>query len=113
MSLALRLLFLALFVVATPIAWAEAPAAPPAADKGADKDPGKVDLNNAGEAELAAIPGIGEANAKKIVAARPFDNKAQLVSRKILSKAEYEKVKDRLIAKHAKPGDAAKTPDKK
>ena len=102
MSLALRLLFLALFVVATPAAWAEAPSAPPAADKDGDKDSAKVDLNTAGEAELAAIPGIGETNAKKIIAARPFANKAQLVSKKILSKTEYEKVKDRLIAKHSK-----------
>ncbi len=61
-----------------------------------------VDLNTATEAELKAIPGIGDTYAKKIIEGRPYVKKDQLVSRKILPKAVYDKVKDKIIAKHAK-----------
>ncbi len=66
--------------------------------KGAAK--GKIiDVNTATEAELKAVPGIGEAYAAKIVAGRPYANKAQLKSRKILPGNVYEQVKDMIIAK--------------
>jgi competence protein ComEA len=58
-----------------------------------------LDLNTASEADLAALPGVGADNAKKIVAARPFARKDQLVSKKILTKDNYAKVKDLVVAK--------------
>lgn len=58
-----------------------------------------LDINTATEAELKAVPGIGEAYAAKIVAGRPYANKAQLKSRKILPVNVYEQVKDMIIAK--------------
>lgn len=58
-----------------------------------------IDINTATEAELKAVPGIGEAYAAKIVAGRPYANKAQLKSRKILPGNVYEQVKDMIIAK--------------
>lgn len=61
-----------------------------------------VDINTAAEAELKAIPGIGDAYAAKIVAGRPYANKAQLKSRKIIPAVLYEQVKDQLIAKQPK-----------
>jgi competence protein ComEA len=61
-----------------------------------------VDVNSAGEAELKAIPGIGDAYAAKIIVGRPYANKAQLKSRNILPVQVYEKVKDRIIAKQPK-----------
>ncbi|QEM70250.1 helix-hairpin-helix domain-containing protein [Geobacter sp. FeAm09] len=61
-----------------------------------------VDINSAGEAELKAIPGIGDAYAAKIIAGRPYANKTQLKSRNILPPQVYEKVKDRLVAKQPK-----------
>lgn len=60
-----------------------------------------VDLNSATVDELKAIPTLAPV-ADKIVAARPFANKAQLVSKKILDKAGYEQVKNLVIAKKAK-----------
>lgn len=62
-----------------------------------------VDLNTATEAELKALPGIGDAYAKKIIAARPFARKDQLVAKKVLPAAVYTKVKERVVAKQTAP----------
>ena len=61
-----------------------------------------VDINTATAAELKAIPGIGDAFSEKIIAGRPYANKAQLKSRKIVPATVYEQVKDQIIAKAVK-----------
>lgn len=61
-----------------------------------------IDINTATEAELKAIPGIGAAYAAKIIAGRPYANKAQLKSRKILPSTTYEQVKELIIARMIK-----------
>jgi len=53
-----------------------------------------VDLNSATEADLTGLPGIGKHEAKRIMAGRPYHDKHELISKKILSAAAYEKVKD-------------------
>ena len=60
-----------------------------------------IDINSASEAELKAIPGIGDAYAAKIVAGRPYRAKNQLDQNKILPHATYEKIKDQIIAHQA------------
>ncbi len=60
-----------------------------------------VDINTASEAELKAIPGIGDAYASKIIAGRPYVRKDQLKSRKILPAPVYDNVKNMIIAKEA------------
>jgi len=74
-----------------------------------------VDINSASDAELKAIPGIGDAYIAKIVVNRPYANKTQLVSKKVLPEVVYEKIKDRIIAKQVKsdPKPAAKPEPKK
>jgi DNA uptake protein ComE-like DNA-binding protein len=59
----------------------------------------KIDINTASEADLKSISGIGSAYAPKIIAARPYANKAQLKSRNVLPVPVYEQVKDLIIAK--------------
>lgn len=58
-----------------------------------------VDINTATEAEMSALPVIGEAIAKKIVAGRPYKGKDDLVKNKVLTAKEYAKIKNRIIAK--------------
>ncbi len=68
--------------------------AAPAAAKAA-----QIDINTATAAELEAFPGIGKAISAKIIAGRPYANKAQLVQKKILTQKAYDAIKDKLIAK--------------
>ena len=61
-----------------------------------------LDLNSASKADLEALPGIGEKYSQKIIAGRPYQRKDQLVSKKIIPQATYDKIKDQLIATQAK-----------
>lgn len=58
-----------------------------------------LDINTASREDLEALSGIGPAYAHKIVNGRPYARKDELVSRKIVPQATYDKVRDKIIAK--------------
>ena len=45
------------------------------------------------------MKGIGEADAKKIVENRPYKTKDELVQKKVVPKATYDRIKDQIVAK--------------
>jgi competence protein ComEA len=75
----------------------------------AEKAPAKaekvavVDINTATQQQLEAIPGIGKDHCHHIIMGRPYDNTEQLLTRNILPKETYDKVKGRLTVAKAEP----------
>ena len=69
---------------------------------------GKMDINSASAADLEKLPGIGPATSAKIIAGRPYKTKRDLLTKKIVSQSEYDKISDNIIAHQ----DTAAAPDK-
>lgn len=58
-----------------------------------------LDLNSATKDDLSSLPGITNSDADRIIDGRPYDAPIDLVNRRILPKAKYDQISDRIKAK--------------
>ena len=84
------LIGLALALGATDVV-AQSRAAPPAATL--------IDINSASRDDLMNLDGIGEVRADAIIRARPFKAKTELVERRLIPEALYDKIADKVMAR--------------
>jgi hypothetical protein len=61
-----------------------------------------TDINTASSAELKELPGVTDDIAAKIVAGRPYSDKAQLLQQNMVDKVEYAKLRPLIVAKQPK-----------
>ena len=67
-----------------------------------------MDINSATKQQLMTLTGIGDAYAQKIIDGRPYGRKDELVSKKIIPQATYDKISAQIIAKQGSAGGAKK-----
>ena len=87
----LALLIELLLALAAPAALAQSRAAAPASSL--------IDLNSASRDDLMSLDGIGEVRADAIIRARPFRAKTELVERRLIPEALYDKIADKVTAR--------------
>ncbi len=57
----------------------------------------KVNINTASESELDTLSGVGPVTASKIISDRPYQTVEDLLNKKIVSKAVFDKIKDQIV----------------
>ena len=75
------------------------PAGKTAATQAASAD--LLDINSCTKEQLDALPGIGTVYSQKIIDGRPYKAKTDLVRKKIIPQATYNKIKDKIVARQS------------
>ncbi|KKS97826.1 MAG: helix-hairpin-helix repeat-containing competence protein ComEA, competence protein ComEA [Candidatus Gottesmanbacteria bacterium GW2011_GWA2_43_14] len=57
---------------------------------------GLININNASQAELEALPGVGPVTAGKIISGRPYGKIEELKEKKAVGDALFDKIRDKL-----------------
>lgn len=69
-------------------------------NKKAEKAAELIDLNTATKEQFMALKGIDELTVQRIIKNRPYAKKDQLKSLKILTPQAYDRIRNKIIAKH-------------
>ena len=92
--------------VSSPHGRASAPAA--SSKKPAAAETKLIDINSASRKELKTLPGIGDAEADRIVAGRPYLSKTDLATAKVIPTGIYVSIRRSIVAiQKAKPNGKA------
>lgn len=67
----------------------------------------RIDINSAPASQLDALPGVGPARAKAIVAGRPYADLSDLVTKKVLTQNVFDGIKDRIALANINTSSAA------
>jgi DNA uptake protein ComE-like DNA-binding protein len=58
-----------------------------------------IDLNSTSAEDLQKLPGISQEDAEKIIRGRPYTNENELLNKKIISNAEFQRIEGRITVK--------------
>jgi DNA uptake protein ComE-like DNA-binding protein len=58
-----------------------------------------IDINSADGSSLTTLPGISPARAQRIIDNRPYAHRHDLVSKGVLSQAEYDRISGQIVAR--------------
>jgi competence protein ComEA len=91
-----------------PAAAASAATAKPKGKLGAWVPPEKrIDINSASRKKLMTLPGVGKAEATRIIDGRPYLTKEHLVTKKVLSIGQFQAIRAAVIAVQKLPPKAS------
>ena len=82
------------------------------AKKAAATDDNLMDLNSAPLERLMTLNGVDLMTAKKIAAGRPYTDKKQVVTKKIMTQEAFDRISRSVTAKPAAKGAATEPPKK-
>lgn len=57
----------------------------------------KININTAAQSELESLAGVGPVTASKIISNRPYQKIEELIDKKVVGKAVFEKIKDSIV----------------
>ena len=61
--------------------------------------PKTVDINAGTRQDLVSTLGVSDQTAERIISLRPYDNPDQLVTKRAVTNAEYDRIKDKVAVK--------------
>jgi DNA uptake protein ComE-like DNA-binding protein len=67
----------------------------------------QVDINAASASDLATLPGVGPVRANAIIAARPYKDATEVVSKNVLPQGVFDGFKDRVALANINTSSAA------